>query len=119
MSGAEAQTEIKKDDATLRQVQSQYVCMVNDTHFDEKQIPIPIKDKTYYGCCQGCVNRLNKDSTIRYSIDPVSRDTVDKATAIIGVDQEGQAYYFESQAHLRAFDPDDPGSEQDSQKSSH
>jgi len=88
--------------------------MVNDSKFEDPQIPVTVDGKTYFGCCQGCVRRLNKDRKIRNAVDPVSRDTVDKATAVIGVAPDGRAYYFESRVTLRAFDPAVHGAKDDS-----
>jgi YHS domain-containing protein len=39
------------------------------------------------------------------AIDPVSKKKVDKATAIIGVDADENAYYFESAENLKQFKP--------------
>lgn len=90
----------------LKQVEAQYTCMINNKHFSEIQIEVPIDDKVYYGCCKMCVKTLNEDPQSRLSVDPVSRDTVDKALAVIGADSEGNIYYFESKENLRKYDPD-------------
>lgn len=110
---AEAQTGTPKKGADVTRIGEQYVCMVTDKAFDKKQIPVRVHGDTYYGCCQGCVNRLHRDPSIRTAIDPVSRDTVDKATAIVGVGPDGQVYYFESETNMQAFDP--PSSDGDTQ----
>ena len=99
---------------TLTPVSSEYVCMVTDSRFETPQLPVTVNDKTYYGCCPGCVRRLNQDRKIRYTVDPVSRDTVDKADAIIGIGPDGHAYYFESRANLRTFNSDDGNAGDDS-----
>jgi YHS domain-containing protein len=72
------------------------VCMVNDRVMGKPQIPVEYEDKTYYGCCQGCVNRIKNDRAIRYSSDPVTGGEVDKATAYIVEGHGGEALYFES-----------------------
>lgn len=72
------------------------VCMVNDRVFGKPQIPVEFEGKTYYGCCQGCVNRIKNDRSVRYSKDPVTGSEVDKATAFITEGPGGEALYFES-----------------------
>lgn len=103
--GGEAQAQESEEGAALTHVKSKYVCMVTDQRFETPQIPVTVRERTYYGCCQGCVSRLQRDPTMRRAVDPVSRDTVDKAAAVIGMGPDGQVYYFESEANMRAFDP--------------
>ena len=91
-------------DGNLKQVEAEYVCMVNDTVFDKPQIPVEVDGKTYYGCCSMCKARLEKDPTIRSALDPVSGAEVDKTEAVIGADAEGKVYYFENEENLRAFE---------------
>lgn len=93
------------DGPVLERVKPEFACMINDKLFEEKQIPVPIGDKTYYGCCQMCVKTLNENPDSRFTIDPVSRDTVDKTLAVLGADSEGHVFYFESEANLKTFDP--------------
>ena len=92
----------------LKPVDAKYVCMVNDTLYTKPQIPVEVNKKTYYGCCMGCVSRLQNDLDIRTSIDPVSGKTVDKATAIIGGASDNSVYYFESLENLQAFEKPKP-----------
>lgn len=87
----------------VKQVENKYVCMVNDRYFENVQIPVPVGDKTYYGCCQGCVETLKNDPDSRTATDPVSGAQVDKATAITGALPDGTVRYFESKANLNAF----------------
>ena len=37
------------------------VCMVNDTYMGEKQIPVPVGEKVYYGCCEMCKDKLRNE----------------------------------------------------------
>lgn len=94
-------------DGTLKTVEAQYVCMVNNTVFDKPQIAVEVDGKTYYGCCPMCKERLAKDASARMAIDPVSAKEVDKASAIIGSSVDGKVYYFENEANLRQFKPSD------------
>ena len=89
----------------LVQVESKYVCMINDQRFNKEQIPVAVGNRTYYGCCQMCKDKLRNDPRSRAAIDPFSKKKVDKATAIIGVDADGSAYYFENAENLKQFKP--------------
>ena len=93
-----------RDSNSLTQIESKYVCMMNQNVYVKEQILVEVNGLNYYGCCQGCVNALMNDPTIRVAIDPVSGNQVDKATAIIG-EYQGKAYYFESLENLESFDP--------------
>ena len=94
---------IAAEDTTnkLRIVESKYICMVNDSVFNKEQISVPVGDKTYYGCCSMCEERLKTDEAIRTAIDPVSGNSVDKAEAVIAVDAKDNVYYFESEKTMK------------------
>jgi YHS domain-containing protein len=94
----------------LVQVESKYVCMINNQRFNKEQIPVAVGNRTYYGCCEMCKTALRNDPRSRVAIDPVSKKKVDKATAIIGVDDDGSAYYFENSENLKQFKPGHKGS---------
>jgi len=98
-----AQDHAHEVDSWLKPVESQYVCMVNNKAFDTEQIAVDVGDKTYYGCCAMCKGKLEKSTSIRAAIDPVSGETVDKATAVIGADADNTVYYFENQENLHSF----------------
>lgn len=85
-SGSKAQLDVKM------------VCMMNDQFMGTPQIPVQVGDKTYYGCCQGCVTGLKQDRSLRYAIDPSSGNEVDKASAFIVKKSDGSTdvNYFES-----------------------
>ena len=89
----------------LVQVEAKYVCMINNQRFNKEQIPVAVGNRTYYGCCEMCKTALRNDPKSRVAIDPVSKKKVDKATAIIGVDADGGAYYFENAENLKQFRP--------------
>ncbi|MAS87244.1 MAG: hypothetical protein CMH30_04620 [Micavibrio sp.] len=91
----------------LKQIEGQYVCMVNNKSYDSPQIAVDVEGKTYYGCCSMCEARLKKDPAIRVAVDPVSGKTVDKTEAVIGSDAENSVYYFESVENLKAFKRND------------
>ncbi len=88
----------------LQHTENKYICMVNNKRFDKVQIPTEVDGKTYYGCCSMCKAKLEKSQDLREAIDPVSGNIVDKATAFIGTDPDGMAYYFESEENMKKFD---------------
>lgn len=81
------------------------VCFINDQYMGKPQIPVPVDGKTYYGCCQGCADRLREDRSTRFAKDPHTGKEVDKATAFIASDPRGgaQVLYFESADTYAAY----------------
>lgn len=79
------------------------VCMVNNQFMGRPQIPIEVDGRTYYGCCEMCKGRLGSDPSSRVSTDPVSGNTVDKATAVIGRAGDGRTLYFENEQTFAAY----------------
>ncbi len=88
-----------------RTVEPRFVCMVNDKVMDRPQIAVAVGGKTYYGCCQGCVTKLNNDRRARRAKDPVSGRVVDKAAATILEGPDGAALYFESAETASRYRP--------------
>jgi YHS domain-containing protein len=84
----------------LKKVEAKTVCMVNEMAMGKDQIPVEVDGKTYYGCCEMCKNTLAKDASKRTATDPVSGKDVDKAKAVIGAQEDGRVFYFESEANL-------------------
>jgi YHS domain-containing protein len=87
----------------LTKVESKKVCMVNDKLFPTDQIPVKVGDKTYFGCCSMCKKTLAESKEARTAIDPVSKKSVDKATAVIGATATGTVQYFENEKNLTAY----------------
>ncbi len=79
------------------------VCMVNDRYMGTRQIPVSVDGKTYYGCCKMCEARLKQETRIRFGLDPVSKRSIDKATAVIARSPAGDVLYFESEESLRSY----------------
>ncbi|MCR4296286.1 MAG: hypothetical protein NUW21_12180 [Elusimicrobia bacterium] len=79
------------------------VCMVNDRVMGQAQLPVIVDGRTYYGCCAGCVARLNEDRKARVSTDPVTGRDVDKSQAVILRGENGEALYFESEDTARRY----------------
>lgn len=80
----------------LTKVENKRVCMVTNMVFPKDQIPVTHNGKTYYGCCENCKKTLSQDATARVAIDPVTKKSVDKASAVIGAREDGSVEYFES-----------------------
>lgn len=83
----------------------QLVCMVNNAYMGKAQIPVEHEGKTYYGCCQMCVRKIQAEREVRYATDPATGEEVDKANAYIARSPDGsdQVYYFESADTYRKF----------------
>lgn len=88
---------------TLKIVENEKVCMVTDTHFSKKQIPVSYNGKIYYCCCENCKETLSKDAKARIAKDSVSGRTVDKAKAVIGASDDNSVLYFESKKNFEEY----------------
>lgn len=85
-------------------VPSNLVCMVNDAYMGKQQLEVPFEGKMYYGCCKMCQERIPKDDTVRYAIDPHTLEKVDKATAyIVLIGDNGEVAYFENADNYQKF----------------
>ena len=94
----------KQDYEVGDQVPNELVCMVNDAYMGKPQIAVPVNGKTYYGCCQMCVKKLNEQESARTAFDPHSGKKVDKVDAyIVLLDEQGTVGYFESQKSYETF----------------
>lgn len=87
----------------VKQVIPNQVCMINKKHFKRTQMPVTVEGLTYYVCCEDCKTQLLTDPSARVDVDPVSGNKVDKASAFIGADKEGNVYFFESGQNLQKF----------------
>jgi len=93
----------QKQNGALEVVETKYVCMVNNQRFEKEQIAIQVKDRTYYGCCEMCKEKLRTNAKSRVATDPVSGKEVDKATAVIGASADGKVFYFENVENLKKY----------------
>jgi len=81
---------------------NELVCMVNNAYMGKSQIPVKVKGKTYYGCCEMCKTKLNEDENARTAKDPSSGQLVDKSQAyIVLLNKQGEVAYFESEESYR------------------
>ena len=87
----------------LSQVESKYVCMVNENIYEEEQILVEVDGLNYYGCCLDCKAKLERDESYRFTTDLVSGNQVNKALAIIG-ECNKKAYYFETLENLQQYE---------------
>ena len=87
------------------QIQTEMVCMVNDAYMGKEQIPVPVEDQIYYGCCEMCVGKLQNLRETRFAIDPFDGSEVDKAKAFIVLKSKGSdaVWYFDSENNYRKF----------------
>lgn len=88
------------------QLKSSYVCYVNDRFMGSEQIPVAVDGKTYYGCCDGCVDKLKKNlANVRFAKDPLTGAKVDKATAFIVLKPHanGAVLYFKSKENYKKY----------------
>lgn len=90
-------------DTSWKIVPTETVCMVTEAHFSKPQIPVVVSGKTYYGCCEGCKKTLTEDKTAREAVDPVTKKTVDKATATIAANSSGKVLYFENKKNFEKY----------------
>jgi len=98
----EASQEATAKEAELK---SSLVCFVNNKFMGINQIPVEFEGKTYYGCCEDCVAKINNMREVRYAKDPLTGKEVDKALAYIVLSPQGNndVLYFESEQNYRAF----------------
>ena len=88
---------------TVTQVQPNYVCMITNKVYKTSQIPVVVEDKTYYGCCEMCEEKLKTDPGSRVAVDPLTGAEVDKSEAIIGAAPDGTILYFASVENLTSY----------------
>lgn len=85
-------------------VPNNQVCMVNNAYMGKDQFIVPFEGKTYYGCCDMCVERIPKDESVRSAVDPLTSEKVDKASAVIAmVNANGEVAYFKSEENFRQY----------------
>ncbi len=94
--------EVKKSTEKLNKqvkLESSLVCYVNNSYMGKEQIPVEVDGKIYYGCCEGCVDKLKNIRETRYALDPLNGSEVDKAEAYIVLkpNGNGEVLYFESE----------------------
>lgn len=99
----EAQNVRADDMGTFKKVPLDQVCMVNNKYMAENQIVVPFEGKTYYGCCEMCVEKLQGDPKARTAIDPLTGERVDKASAFVVSKPDKKVLYFASEKNFRNY----------------
>ena len=87
----------------VKQVPSKHVCFITGKRYDKTLPAEVINGKKYYYCHEDCFNQLKSDPATRTAIDPMSGVKVDKADAVVGVDKNGNVFYFENMYNLHKF----------------
>lgn len=102
---AEAISKAQISASGITKLSNSEVCMVNNRFMSKEQIAVPVNNKTYYGCCPGCVKTLKEDAASRFSIDLFSGKQVDKATAfiIIKPGTKDEVLYFRSETSAKKY----------------
>tara|TARA_R110000868_G_scaffold408148_1_gene690537 strand:+ start:2296 stop:2868 length:573 start_codon:yes stop_codon:yes gene_type:complete len=107
---ANAEASLNKDKTrassqTYEIVPNGKVCMANNRFMGVPQIPIDVNGTSYYGCCENCVEKLQKNlDDVRFGNNPLNDTKVDKASAAIVQDKSsGSVFYFASKADAQAF----------------
>ncbi|MCH7819910.1 MAG: hypothetical protein IIB40_10200 [Candidatus Marinimicrobia bacterium] len=95
----------KKPTEPIVRVKAINVCMGMGTNrvYARELMPAAVEGKTYYGCCEACQTTLLNDPKSRVAVDPITKNSVDKATAVIGALPDGLVYYFETEENMRKF----------------
>ena len=95
-----AQTALAEDGNVEKR---DHVCMMQDTILAVPGIPIEHEGRTYYGCCPMCNQNIKGDPD-RYTKaqDPVTKATVDKASALL-YSFKGRVYYFDTESSRSEF----------------
>jgi YHS domain-containing protein len=97
--------ENKSKSEKTANVESSFVCYVNNAYMGIEQIPVEVDGKIYYGCCEGCVDKLKNMRETRFAIDPLTGNEVDKALAYIALkpNGNGEVLYFESEKNYLKY----------------
>lgn len=98
-------TEVSDQNSNYEIVPNEKVCMVNDMYMGTSQIAIDVSGITYYGCCENCIEKLqNNMDGVRFGVNPIAANKVDKASATIVQDKKSRSvYYFETKEEANTF----------------
>jgi len=87
------------------------VCMVRGDIKNKATLPLHIGDETYYACCKKCLLKLEENvGNIRFTIDPISGESISKADAVMKQDPQRpeRVMFFKSNEtynlYLKRFD---------------
>lgn len=89
----------------IKPLPASQVCMINNKFMSKEQIKVPVGGKNYYGCCQGCVASLQNNASARTGADPLTGESVDKASAFIVLKpgSKDEVLYFSSESNAKKY----------------
>lgn len=87
----------------LRKVDASKVNMVTNRFTSEHQDTIVINGNKYFTNGKEYVFNLQENSSLLYSVDPLTNRVVDKAIAVTYSDASGRILYFESDMSFERF----------------
>lgn len=87
----------------LKRVMPSQVNMVTNMYTQDSQSAVQMGGKLYYTNSEPYIMNLRENPSIRFSKDPVTGMTIDKAEAAIYIDASGRALYFKSDDTFRNF----------------
>ena len=89
-----------------KEVKGQQICMYRNKLNVGPSIPVLIDGETYYGCCQGCADKLTQNyQDSQYGEDKFSHHRIKKTKAFIVLQKKsnGKVNYFESEENFNHF----------------
>ena len=89
--------------AWLTRVSASKVNMATNRFENEEQQSVVLDGKTYYTAGRAFTENLLLNPSTRFTKDPLSNRSIDKAAAVIYADASGRAYYFESEKSFGDF----------------
>ena len=87
----------------LKKVKASEVNMVTNRFTGEQQDAVHINGKRYFANGKEYAFNLQNNSSVRFSIDPLTNRTIDKADAVTYSDASGRILYFESDMSFDRF----------------
>lgn len=87
----------------LKKVKASEVNMVSNRFTGEQQDAVIINGKKYYANGKEYAFNLKENPSIRFSVDPLTNITIDKADAVTYSDASGRIVYFESDLSSERF----------------
>ncbi len=90
-------------DFWMKRVKAGDVNMVTNRYTRDPQTKVIMGGKIYYTSGESYAGTMQQNPSLRFTKDPVTNKTVDKAEAVIYIDASGRALYFESEDTYEKF----------------
>ena len=87
----------------LKKVDASEVNMVTNRFTGEQQDAVEINGKKYFANGKEYAVNLQENSSVRFSVDPLTNIIIDKADAVTYSDASGRVLYFESNMSFERF----------------